>query len=393
MVLPGLRSTDDMGTDGRPLNWREGLLLLSPRNNAPLYALTAAMSSAPTDDPQFNWWEETVDMLTRTVNGETTGTTEQTVVVDSGWNRHKPGDLFLVQDTDEVIQIESITSDTSAEVERGAANSTEATIPDGAVLIFMGSAYAEGAAKATGTSYNPTKKYNYTQIFREPVEWTRTALKTRLRYTKDIKKEDKRRAMHKHSVGLERAFWLGRKYETTASNGQPLRYTGGLIEAIPSANKVTVSGGGGLLDMDELMSYFTSMFAYGNSEKMGFCSLFVLQVLGEVVRKNSNYEWGPREKEYGMDVRRLYTPAGTLVLKEHPLFGQSGGFLYDSIVAVDTDKLKYRYITDTTLLPNREPRGTDGEAEEYLAECGLEFHNTECFYQISGITGAKADSV
>ena len=37
--------------------------------------------------------------------------------------------------------------------------------------------------------------------------------------------------------------------------------------------------------------------------------------------------------------------------------------------------------------------GTDGKAEEYLSEIGLEFHNPETFFQLKGIAGAKTDSV
>lgn len=390
MALPGMRSTDDMGTDGRPKNWREGLLLLQPRNKAPLYALTSAMRSRETDDPEFNWWEETLDMQTLTVNGAVASTSEETVTVDANFTRHKAGDLFYNQNTDEVLRVLSITSDTVAELARGAANTTAVNIGDNDVLVFMGSAYREGAPRGTGTSYNPSKVYNYTQIFREPIEWTRTAMKTRLRYTTDIMKEDRRRASHKHSVGIERAFWLGQRYETTESN-QPLRYTGGVLSFIDAANKVTLSDGS--VDADELFSYFPSIFAYGNSEKLAFCSLNVLQIIGEIVRKNAQYDWGPAEKEYGMNVRRVFSPAGTLVLKEHPLMNQSSGFLPDSLVVLDTENFVYRYITDTMLRKDIEDRGTDGKAEEYLTECGLEVHHPKTHYWIKGITGAAADAI
>ena len=61
------------------------------------------------------------------------------------------------------------------------------------------------------------------------------------------------------------------------------------------------------------------------------------------------------------------------------------------MVVVDTDKLKYRYIDDTKLLKDREARGTDGKAEEYLTECGFEFHNPETFFWLKGISSAAAD--
>lgn len=390
MALPGLRSTADMGTDGRPKNWRSGLQLLSPRNNAPLYSLTAAMKSESTDDPEFNWWNESVDLLNYQINGALTNSAT-TVVVDERATRLKTGDMLRFERTGEAIRVVSITSDTDFVVQRGVGGSTAAAILDNDKLLFIGSAYREGAPRATGTSFNPTKASNITQIFRDPIEWTRTASKTRLRYTDDIKKEDRRRALHKHSVGIERAFWLGKKFETMES-GQPLRFTGGLMDFIPSANKRTVAGTGGALDADELFSYFPDMFAYGSGEKLAFCSLKVMSILSEIVRKNTTYEWGGRETEYGMTVKRLYTPAGTLVLTEHPLFGQGGNFLTDGMVVIDTANFKYRYITDTTLLKDRQEKGVDGEAEEYLTEAGLEVHNVETMFYLSGIASAGIDT-
>lgn len=389
MALPGLRSTADMGSDGRPKNWREGIMLNEPRNKAPLFALTSAMRSEPTDDPEFNWWEEQLDLLVYTVNdGSGMTDSETTFIVDERADRLKAGDLLRFDRTGEVIRVTSITSATQFEAARGASNTTAAAIVDNDIAIYLGSAYREGAPKATGTSYNPTKNSNVTQIFRDPIEWTRTAIATRLRYTNDIRREDRRRALNKHSIGIERAFWLGKKYETIES-GQPLRYTGGIMDFIPAANKVNVAGD---IDADTLFSYFPQIFAYGSGEKLAYGSLAVLSWISQLVRKNTRMEFGPREKEYGMNVQRLFTPAGTLTLAEHPLFGQQGGFLSNGLVILDTADFRYRYIKDTTLLKDRGSPGDDGESEEYLTEAGLEYHHSSHHFYLYGITGAAADS-
>jgi len=392
MALPGLRSTNDMGTDGRPMNWRAGLSLLSPREHkAPLFALTSKMAKESTDDPQFHWWEEEVDMLTLTVNGAVASTSTTTVTIDQYGTRLKVGDIFLNQNTNEHLRVQSVTSDTVIEFTRGFAGSTAVNIGNDNVLVYIGSAFREGAPVATGTSFNPTKYYNYTPIFRDPIEWTRTATKTRLRYTTDIMKEDRRRAAHKHAMGIERALWLGRRWESTEA-GQPIRTTGGLISHIHANNIQAVQGGGGALDADELFSYFPRMFEYGSSEKLAFASIGVLTIIGELVRKNGNMQIGPMEKEFGMDVRRVTHAAGTLVLTEHPLMGRSSGFLPDSLVVLDTNGWKFRYITDTTLLKDRQAAGTDGMAEEYLTECGCEFPHGKKHFQLTGILSAGTDA-
>lgn len=391
MSLPGMKSTADFAADERPKNWREGLLLLSPRNNAPLFALTAAMQSEMTDDPEFYWWEEGVQMYTFEVEGAALAAAT-TIGLVGGGTKLKVGDMLKVSRTGEAVRVTVITSDTSIEVTRavgpGATQAgTAADLVDADKLIYVGSAYREGAGRAVGVSHNPTKQTNLTQIFRDPVEWTRTAMKTRYR-TGDPQKNDRRRAMHKHALGIERAFWLGTKYETL-EQGQPLRFTDGILNRIPAANQKTVTAAG--VDMDELESYFAGIFAYGSSEKLAFGSIKTMILLNQIVRKNSQYNWGPGEKEYGMNVKRLFTPAGTLVLTEHPLFGQAGEFLAEDLVIMDTSNLKYRYITDTTLLKDREDNGTDGKAEEYLTEAGLEIHHGDTFYWLKGFKVAKVD--
>lgn len=394
MALPGMKSTADFAADERPKNYREGLMLREPRNGAALYKLTAAMSSEVVDDPEFKWWNENVDMHSYVVNGALLAAAT-TVVIDSGdATRLKPGDMLRVETTGEVIRVVSVTSSTSFTVTRamgpgGSAAGTAAGIADNAVLLYIGSAYREGAPRSIGVSTNPTKDYNYTQIFRDPVEWTRTAQKTRFR-TGDPMKHDKRRAMHKHALGIERAFFLGTRYETTES-GQPLRTTGGLADFIPAGNVKTVVDGAGFLDLDEFEGYMAGMFAYGSGEKLAFTSLAVMMALNTMVRKNGSYQWEPGQTEYGMAVTRFRSPAGTLVLTEHPAFGQAGAFLADSMMVIDTASLRYRYITDTTFLPNREDRGTDGRTDEWLTEAGLEVHNPDTFFWLKGIKGGKAD--
>jgi hypothetical protein len=393
MALPGMKSTADFAADERPKNWREGIMLRSPRNNSPLFGLTAAMSSESTDDPEFNWWEEEVEMFNFAVSGDVTNVAT-TIPLVAGGTKLKPGDMLKVNSSGEAIRVATVVSDTSITVTRamgpgGTAAGTAAAITAAtdAKLLFVGSAYREGAPRTVGTSGAASKFSNVTQIFRDPVEWTRTAQKTRYR-TGDAMKHDRRRALHKHGLGIERALWLGTRYETLEA-GQPLRFTDGVLNRIPAANIKTVTAGG--VDMDELESYMADIFAYGSNEKLAWGSIKTMIIVNQIIRKNSQYNWGPGETEYGMRVKRLYSPAGTLVFTEHPLFGQGGQFLAEDLVIMDTASLKYRYITDTVLLKDREDRGTDGKAEEYLTECGLELHHGETFYWLKGIKKAVAD--
>lgn len=374
MALPGMKSTADFSADENPKNWREGILKLAPRNGAPLYSLTSMMKSERTTSHEFTWWEEPVFMYTFVLAGTGLDATSGTDTVDivSGATRLKPGDALMVATTKEQIRVLTIVSDTQFTVERargvGATPAgTAALAAAGVRLIYIGSAYREGAPVSVGTSTAPTKQLNVTQIFRDPVEITRTASQTTTYRTGDPFKNDRERTLHKHSLGIERAFWYGSKFETM-ENGQPLRFTGGVISFIAAANDIDA---GGKLNMAELMSKFPTFFAYGSKEKLVFASLFVQSLLSQLVSKVGQYQWGPAEREYGIDVRRFYTPAGTLVVTEHPMFSATPGLSNDMLI-IDTANIRYRHLQDTTYLRDRQTAGTDGKTDEYLTEAGLE---------------------
>ena len=112
MALPELRSTADYAADQRPKNWREGIMLLEPRNRAPLFALTSAMKSESTDDPEFSWWEEAVDLLMYQINGAVANPATTTITFDGNVKRLKVGDILRSESTGEVIRVSSVTSDT-----------------------------------------------------------------------------------------------------------------------------------------------------------------------------------------------------------------------------------------------------------------------------------------
>jgi len=97
-------------------------------------------------------------------------------------------------------------------------------------LLCIGNANREGATMPDTVNYNPTKMWNYTQIFITPYEITGTQLETEL-ITGDAWKEEKREKHEMHAIEMEKAFWWGTRYETT-ENGKPKRYTMGIIPMI-----------------------------------------------------------------------------------------------------------------------------------------------------------------
>ena len=271
-------------------------------------------------------------------------------------------------------------------------------------VMVIGSMNAEGAAMPTGVSYDPAKLYNYTQIFRTPLSITRTARKTRLR-TGDAYKEMKREALELHGIEMEKAFLFGIPYEGTGDNGKPERMTEGLITCIRNnvaANvndyqlnatyhgKLWLDDGGG---EDWLDSYLETVFRYGRQDKLAVCGTGALLGLNKLARAGSHMTMTPSQKDYGINVITWITPFGTIHLKTHPLFNIEST-LRNSMLIFEPENCVYRYIDDTTFYaegdakqaaPGTQGGRIDGTQEEFLTECGLEYHHPYTAMFLNGV--------
>lgn len=405
MSIQGFRTTDNFVADGRPKHWRAAILLRYPNGDAPLFALTSAMKTETVDDPEFNWWEKPMQSRRFTLGADLDGTggTENITLTADG-KTLKEGDILLVENTGELLYVATDpTVDTTVSVTRAYGDVAATAVDyDGAAvnpnLSLVGSAYEEGSQAPDGRAYDPTKKYNYTQIFRDTFEHTRTAMKTRLRTGDDVK-EAKRECLELHSKSIEMAFFFGNRKETT-KNGKPLRMTGGLKSFIPAANKKSVTSG--QLDMDTLEGYMEEIFTYGSSEKMAFLGNRAMTTIQQVIRKNTSYQIFANEKVFGMNVAKLVSPHGVLMLKTHPLFTQNAGATgaqtyygwNSSMVVLDQKNLKYRHMKgdDTRYEPKLQENGIDGEKSGFISECGLEVGLGETHFWIDQMNQGVADS-
>lgn len=402
MGIQGLRSTGNFVTDQRPKNWREGVLLLAPNGTAPLYALTAAMKSKRTDDPEFYWWDKL--MQTRRVElSANISANATTIPVTSGAKGFKTNDVMLVEHTREQMRVASdSSSDTSLTVERGWAGSTKTAVTyNGANvnpnLANIGSAFEQGSLDPQAIAFDPVKRENFTQIGRDTFAHTRTARRTRLRTGDDVK-EAKRECLEIHSMGIERQFWFGKKSSGT-QNGEPIYTTDGLEQFIDSGNIRTA---GATTDLAQFEEWMKDMFLYGSSEKMAFTGNKGMLVIQQICRKNADYQLMQGQKEFGMNVSRLVSPFGELVLKTHPQFNQmtSGNNAATSpYLAVDSwfwvldmANFVYRFVDDTTYQPKLQANGLDGTKSGYLTECGLEVHHPLSHFLIKGLNAAAADT-
>lgn len=413
MPIQGLRTTANFIANERPENWRQMILRNYPNGSAPLTALTSLMKTETTDDPVFHWWQKDLDARRLQVSAAILST-DTVIPIDSSLQSAviaKNGDVLLVDGTGELIRVVTDpTSSTSLTVSRGFAGTTPTALNVAAAgtnfyLTIIGSAYEEGSFAPSGVNYDPTEIFNYTQIFRNSLEMTRTASKTRLR-TEDQVKEAKRECLEMHSIDIERALWFSKR-STATLNGKPVRSTAGIeaqITAGAPANVIAV-GGSGLIDYSFLETNLELLFRFGSSEKMAFGSNIGLLAINQVARKNSVAQWnlGTPVKEFGMSVTRIQSPFGDIVYKTHPLFNQmrggtNGGTAFDdkanNIYFLDMGNFVYRPFSgdDFRYEKDNTPVGMDGMKSGYITEVGVELHYPQNHMIWTGVRGGKADA-
>ena len=415
MAITGLYATDDFGTDQRPKDWLSGLLRLYPNGKAPLVALSSMMKSRTVEDPEFNWWEKEVQDRKIEVNEDLdTSETAVTVLAASGGQGGalsvKIGDVLWSPQSDELMRVSANpTTDVTLTVTRGFGGTTAAALDyNGAGedpnIYVVGNAMEEGSAAPKGISFNPTKRNNYTQIYRHALEITRTAAGTRLR-TGDQVKEARRECLELHTMDMERSWWFGRKSEDLTGS-QPRRTTDGVYQQIKRANSsniLTATAAG--MDLEELEEMCYNFFLFGSQEKMAFCGNRALLTINQLLRKNAdaNFSISSPTKEFGMSVTKFVTPYGELVFKTHPLFnlmrgGTTASSAYHGVESwmfvLDMAELKKVNFKNgsTRYQPKIETPGLDGMKSAYLTECALQLSQSKVHWVVKDVVKAATDN-
>ena len=406
MAIAGLRHTENFGTNVRPENWREGILLQYPNGDFPLLALTSQMKTEKTDDPAYHWFEKDLDARRIKLSADLSAAATS-LTVASGAKTVVKNTLLKNLSNGEIMKVTADpASDTAITVERGFASTTATAITVASqdpFLLVIGVAFEEGSAAPTGQGYDPYERSNYTQIFRRTLEITRTAAATRLR-TGDQVKEAKRECLEYISIDLERAFWFGEK-SLTYVNNKPCRTMSGIYQQIKDNAPLNIYDASTETDgvtYEWLENVMKNLFKHGQKEKMGFCGDTFLLTIQRILRNVKNTIWNidAGAKEYGMDVTKLRTPFGTLVLKTCPLFNNIGTEVIgnNTIYGLDSycfvlDMSKVSYVVfdkdDLHYQAKLNEEGLDGDKSGYLAEVSIKLAQAANHGIIKNLTVAK----
>ncbi len=429
------RASNSFSADERPTSYRQKVLELFPNGEAPLTAITSMCDTESVDDPEFNWWTQTLpqqggaitDQFTTPDTGGTPVTTATFAQDVTVWLQVKAvvarhfveGKQALIRKENypgndlmsKVVKV-IIAGDNSllgCKLDQSAGASVIGTATH---VKLVGNRNPEGGTRVAGVSYDPTKYYAFTQIFRNSLDSTRTAQRTKLR-TEDVMQKLRREALMLHAIDIDQALLHGYGRETLGDNNKPERTIHGILNYIADFSDAQIALGGetfrpafntssetafdgkSWLEAGEefIERYLEHLFMYGSTERIALCGSGVLRGINKLVKQGVNIQAPVTGvTSYGLRVTRWETPYGMVWFKTAPKMTQDPIDRYkcvfmspENLIIRTLDDTRLNTIADSKTTDGMGESGYDGTIEEYLAELGLELHHPETFMSWDGV--------
>lgn len=366
MAIQTIRSTNNVVATRRVIDIAKKIDVLEP-DAAPLTLLTKKIDKRVTVNPEFKWMEEESLVKTDQVNdGTGMNSGDTTMAVDNG-SRFRAGDVVKIPRTGEQVLVTAVATN-DLTIIRGWGSTAAAAIVDNDPIVIVGNANQEHATKRNMIIGDQTIRTNYTQIFRTPFGISRTAANSEMYGGKDLA-HIRMMQLIEHQKEIERAFWFGEPKEDLTGT-HPRRATGGVDYWIST----NATDAGGALTQIEFNTFLRTGFRYGSKKKWLFAAPIVVEAISYWAAQK--LQVSVNEKTFGISVMEYLTPFGSVSIVLMNLFTEVtlySGYAY----LIDVEGLAYRYLenSDTKLKTNIQANDADGQEDEYLTECGLQFNN------------------
>ena len=410
--------SDHIGADERPTSFRETVLRYGLNGQTSLTALTARSGNEKTPDIKFSWWEEETALQ----NGAAAFYINDALSAQTGYDSIvAAGSYTFAKVTEAVakhfrenfnVQLIDLDGDVSLTITgrveqvvlNGASSFLKIKLTEAAAANFLtsadfvqaiGNSQTQGSNRPNIVSYGRDKKFNYTQIFRDPYKISRTARQTGFR-TVDMLKDLRTKHLMYHNIGMEEAWFFGER-DLDESGVDHRSQTRGIInwvknDAAQNFADFTTDTDYATWDAsasDFIEKNMTQLFLYGNDSntKMGYCGPKFMELMNRAARKDSSsrIQLNVGQTKFGLNVTEWVAPQGRILWKTHPLFARNEQRQYMAVF-VEPSLLKRKIMQDTKLSTLSDDQikklgsgfdGYDGVVEEYLTEVGLELHHAK----------------
>lgn len=318
---------------------------------------------------KYEWLEEDIEPRKVTLAADAAaGAT--TLVVESG-DEDKLAKNYVLMNvrTREHVSVDATPSTTSVTVTPGIGGGS-AAMNAGDVLEVQAPIHPEGDTIGDQKTIKEARIYNFSEIVRTPLGWTRRAANT-LYYGGDQAANIRRRKLLEHRRSLELRGFFGKRHSITISGNKKRTFTGGLEFFIKShvwdLNYQSLNERSLVEWLEGVMELGDSGTINGQGVKTLFCGNALITEIEMFAKDRIRYE--PLSSKIGFRAGQFTSAHGTVNIIKHPLFtgDHSGwGFL------VDMRHVRPAVFRGggTKLLANRQQPSYDGEQHEYLTDMG-----------------------
>lgn len=407
-TVQGIFNSQQFAPDQAKLSFAGMITKYQPAGNAPLFGLTSMIPSSTAVNTEHGYWTKTMvfPAFTLTADISDSATTFQ---VESTANL-LPGQLHRLEETQEVVIINSVLSPTTISVTRGvgstaAAISLFSDIPE---AYQVGNAYEEASLRPQALAIKPQQITNYTQIFRNTWAVSGSAQAVQMLVGENAVANNRQDCAGFHAADIEKALFFGKK-SMGYRNGMPFRTMDGLLSVVgniayypPSFSVPNVYVAGSTTNNLQLEQYLDPVFNQATDPKVANERLLFTGGAGRIVlnnigKKSGEYQLIDGQTSWGLQFSTLKLARGTFRIIEHPLFNTNAHWS-KMAVAVDLTTFGLAYLGNRRT-ENKEfnmsgqpvDDGIDAVGGSLLTECTTEIRNPPANAVITNLTAAAAD--
>ena len=372
-IVSGARTTGDI-VSGRIKPDYDGIFSYQPNGNAVSLLLVKARKKRPVTQYQFNVLVKDRYPYRDSVNNAAGYDADDVTIVVANGDRFYARAVVLVPRTMERFLVQSVSSNTLTIEQRGLGN-TASPLINGEELIILGDSYPENAAVGTVKSIQERITYNYTQTIRTPFSFSGRDMNTDMFGGPDMTTEEKWQASQ-HTQKIEHnILWGARATFNDATSGKPNTTMGGAQYWLAGNNEWDLNNVP--FTWDNFVEYLEYGMYYGNGGRFGTRTKYFF---GSSAYMTQMERWGhdklrlvPSDDVFGLNIKKLQTTHGDVMLVDHPLFeGQNR----DKAFLIDLNHVRFCYHQgrDTHIRRDVGDPGVDGKTHEILSDVSIEFN-------------------
>lgn len=375
-VIAGSVGFGNINVDTRPKAWM-GLAWESDSHQMPLAVLTSLMPTEVVIDPEYNWFEQDVELFEILSDGAATASITTLTFKDSSGggvnNNLRNGSQLKNDRTTEIVLV---TADPSANtgavtVTRAFMDKTvaDASVVDGDRWTILGFIDEDNKASPRAISTEASKKTNYIQLMRESIDvgimMSQADMRTGPEYAK------RRRIAYNAFLRRWDRTWVHSEPKSSGgSTADVIRNaTGGLMHPI-SSNTKDFNGTVSESSFDKVLG---KLGRYGSRRKMGLCGVDSISVVNTIAKFSGGTVYmEPEAETYGLMINTYRHALLHLQMLYVPALGTSTNYS-GTMIVVDTAQLSrliYKNL-DFKLRKGVEEKGVLGIKDEYLMASGL----------------------